>query len=159
MLSQKNRGWEMLKFIVAWIIIMTASASAQNSSDAEGRAVNEISGELLECSVYFLVTAFCLQGNPDPGIPQLIKDLNAQASKIGTLAITIGRSVGVTDEAVGARSKLMNAEMMKKLNNNCTNIAVLLEKYSNFCKQLTENADPRLAELLQGKKCTGSYKC
>ena len=150
----------MLKLIVAWIIIMTTVALAQNPSYAdEKRAINEVSGELLECSVYFLTTAFCVQGHPDPSVPQLIKDYNAQASKTGTLAITIGRSVGVTDEAVGARSRLMHADMMKKLNNNCTNISVLLEKYSNFCKQLTENADPRLAELLQGKKCTGSYKC
>lgn len=55
--------------------------------------------------------------------------------------------------------KLMRDEMMKSLNSNCTNIAILLEKYSNFCQQLIQNADPRFAELLQEKKCTGSYKC
>jgi hypothetical protein len=135
----------MLKLMLAvsWISIMTCGASAQDLSDAQTRrAVNELSGEMLECSVYFLVFAFCLQGNPDPSVPQLIKDLNAQASKIGTLATTTGRMLGVTDEAVAARSRLMRDDMMKKLNNNCTNIAVLMEKYINFCKQLTENADP-----------------
>ena len=89
----------------------------------------------------------------------LISDLNAQASKIGGLAISTGATVGVTIEGQQARSKLMRDEMSQKLNNNCTNIAVLMEKYLTFCKQLSENADPRLAELLQGKKCAGSYKC
>ena len=145
--------------VVSWIGIMTCGALAQNPSDADKRAVNELSGEMLECSVYFLISATCLQGNPDPRIPQLTKSLNEQASKIGGLAISTGQKVGVTVEAQTARSKLMRDDMMKLLNNNCTNIATLLEKYTNFCKQLTENADPRLAELLQGKKCTGSYKC
>jgi hypothetical protein len=145
--------------VASWVIILTTGAFTQPLSDAETRAVNELSGEMLECSVYFLVSATCLEGNPDPRIPQMIKNLNEQASKIGQLAITTGRIVGVTDEAVGARMKLMRDDLLKRLNNNCTNIATLLEKYTNFCKALTENADPRLAELLRGQKCTGSYKC
>ena len=36
---------------------MTTCALAQSLSDAEKRAVNELSGEMLECSVYFLVSA------------------------------------------------------------------------------------------------------
>jgi hypothetical protein len=149
----------MLKFIIAWVIITTTGALAQNLSDADKRAVNELSGEMLECSVYFLISATCLQGNPDPRIPQLTKSLNEQASNIGGLAISTGQVVGVTVEAQSARSKLMRDDMIKLLNNNCTNISVLLEKYSNFCKQLTENVEPRLAELVQGKKCTGTYRC
>jgi hypothetical protein len=150
---------KMLKLIVVWISIMTTGALSQTLSDAETRAVNELSGEMLECSVYFLISATCLQGNPDPRIPQIIKDLNGQAAKIGGLGITTGRLVGITDEAVGARAKLMRADMMKSLNNNCINIATLLEKYNNFCQLLTQNADPRLKELMKMKKCTGTYKC
>jgi hypothetical protein len=151
----------MLNLILAvcWISIMTTGAIAQALSDAQTRAINELSGEMSECAVYFLITATCLEGNPEPRTPQLIKDLKEQAGKIGALAIKTGRIVGVTDDAVGARMRLTRDDMMKSLNNNCTNIAVLLEKYTNFCQALTQNADPRLGELLQGEKCTGSYKC
>jgi hypothetical protein len=145
--------------VLAWMCITTCSAFAQSLSEPETRAVNELSGEMAECAVYLLISATCLEGNPDPRTPQLIKDLNANASKIGGLAISTGRAVGVTIEGQQARMKLMRDEMMKSLNNNCTNIAVLLEKYSNFCQQLIQDADPRFAELLQQKKCTGSYKC
>jgi len=152
----------MLKLMLAvgWISIMTMGAFAQKGlSDAETRALNELSGEMSDCSVYFLITATCLEGNPEPSTPQLIKTLKEQANKILQLAVTTGRMVGVTDEGIGARMRLTRDDMMKSLNNNCTNIAVLLEKYVNFCPQLAQNADPRLLELMQGKKCTGSYKC
>jgi hypothetical protein len=149
----------MLKLIIAWISIMTTGALAQSLSDAEKRAVNELSGEMLECSVYFLVSATCLQGSPDPSTPQITKNLNEQGAKFGELAITTGRIVGMTDAAVGARAELIRADMMKAINSNCTKIATLVEKYSNFCQLLAKNADPRLEELMQGKKCTGIYKC
>ena len=150
---------KMLKLIIAWISIMTTGALAQSLSDAEKRAVNELSGEMLECSVYFLVSATCLQGRPDPSTPQITKNLNEQGAKFGELAITTGRIVGMTDAALGARAELIRADMMKAVNGNCTKIATLVEKYSNFCQLLTKNSDPRLEELMQGKKCTGLYKC
>ena len=45
----------------------------------------------------------CLNGSPDPSVPQLIKNLNDQAARIGQLAITTGRIVGVTDAGQAAR--------------------------------------------------------
>lgn len=57
----------MLKLLlaVAWMNLTTCSAFAQGLSDAEKRAANELSGEMLECSVYLLISATCLEGNPD----------------------------------------------------------------------------------------------
>ena len=34
--------------------------------------------------------------------------------------------------------------MMGEMNGNCSNIQVLLNKYSDFCQQLSRDADPRL---------------
>ena len=33
---------------------------------------------------------------------------------------------------------------MKSMGGNCTNIAVLLNKYMDFCVQISQDADPRL---------------
>lgn len=150
----------MKKFRAIVLMLLSSAAWAQSSPKAgEGTALNEISGEMLECSVYFQIAASCVRGHPDPNVPKLIADLKARSEKIGILGMKIGRTVGVTDDAVAARMKLMNVDMMKRLNNNCTNISILLERYSDFCKQLVENADPRLDEIMHGKVCTGSYKC
>lgn len=47
--------------------------------------------------------------------------------------------------AQNMRELLGNREM---LGNNCSNIAVLLKKYSNFCQRLSQGADPRLKEWI-----------
>jgi hypothetical protein len=54
--------------VVAASFIVTG-AIGQNLSDDQKRAVNELSGEMLDCAVYFLISAQCLEGHPDPRIP------------------------------------------------------------------------------------------
>ena len=77
----------MLKLIIAWICIMTTGALAQSLSDVEKRAVNELSGEMLECSVYFLVSATCLQGSPDPSTPQIHSSMYRRYSMEEAIAL------------------------------------------------------------------------
>ena len=138
---------------------MTFVAVGQPLSENEIRAVNELSGELLECSVYFTISAQCVRGHPDPTVPRLIKNLDEMSTTAGVRSMEVGKAVGVTEAAVGSRMKLITNEMMKSMNDNCVNISVLLERYANFCQQLLQDMDPRLIELKQGKKCTRSYKC
>jgi tetratricopeptide (TPR) repeat protein len=150
--SDEVVGWgtQMLKFTIAAIAISIASAAiAQDQPrDGENRTLNELSWEMLECSTYFLISAQCIESHPDPSAPRTTSDLRQAAEKIGTLAITTGRAAGVTDEGVAERTKLTFQKLMKSINNNCVNIAVLLDRYNNFCKQLSQEPDKRLKELL-----------
>jgi hypothetical protein len=145
---------EMLKLVLAagWIITGTCGALAQSSSDAEKSAATELSGEMLECSVYFRIAATCMQGVPDTRVPQTIRELNKNASKIGELAISTGATAGVTVEAQQARSTSLHDEMTRSIFNKCHNISILLHRYHNFCLRLIDHADLRRAELLQQKK-------
>jgi hypothetical protein len=68
------------------------------------------------------------------------------ADKVTNLAIPAGRSVGVSDTAYAALGSLLAEAMMKSMDGNCTNIAVLLKKYMNFCQRLSHDADARLME-------------
>jgi hypothetical protein len=151
----------VLKPIIAAFAIgcMTFVAIGQPLSENEKRAVNELSGELLECSVYFTISAECMRGHPDPRVPSIIKKYEEASTTAGGKAMMVGRIVGLTDDAVASRMKLIQNEMMKSIKDNCVNIAVLLERYANFCPGLLQDMDPRLNELQQGKKCTGTYKC
>jgi hypothetical protein len=74
------------------------------------------------------------------------------ADQVGYLSFKILRSFGMSEDAFAARGRLYNEEMMKSTSNNCTNIAVLLQKYMNFCKRLTEDADPRLKQWITCKQ-------
>ena len=71
-----------------------ALAQTKSLSDVEKRAANELSGELLECSIYLKTSAMCMEGNPDPRIPQLSKTLEENATKLGDLAMSTGAAVG-----------------------------------------------------------------
>jgi len=53
----------MLKSVIAAVTTscMTIGVVAQPLSENEKRIINELSGELLECSVYFSISAECLR--------------------------------------------------------------------------------------------------
>jgi hypothetical protein len=145
-----------------------AVASAQNHADNvdsialqrnKMAALNELSGEYLECSAYFKVTAYCLAGYPAPPVPKLQRDYHDWAKTALTLAISTGRVLGLTGASVEATSKLVATSQMQSINGDCLNIRDLSERYGAFCKQLLQAPDGRFAELLAGKICTGLFKC
>jgi hypothetical protein len=48
--------------------------------------------------------------------------------------------------------------MMEAMNGNCSNIAILLNKYMSFCQQLDRDADPRLKAWVACLRA-GQQKC
>ncbi|MGB9043023.1 MAG: hypothetical protein WCC81_11205 [Pseudolabrys sp.] len=145
-----------------------AVASAQNHVDNADSvalqqnklaALNELSGEYLECSAYFTVTAYCTVGYPAPRIPKLQRDYRDWAKTALTLAISTGRVLGLTGASVEATSKLVATSQMQSISNDCSNVRDLSERYGAFCKQLLQTTDVRFAELLAGRICAGLFKC
>src|SRR5947209_3576212 len=133
---------------------ITASAQSNKTN-----AIDELTGEMLECSVYYIISANCIEGHPNPDAPGLVKTYKGLANDIATLAISTGKSVGVSDDAVNARLSLITKNLMDSIANKCVMINVLFDRCDNFCKQLVGNVDARLKELLAGKKCSGIYRC
>ncbi len=122
-------------------IALSQPTAAQSEADIK-RAMGEVAGELQQCSVYFLVLSACVE-TQEPTLARTYKDM---ADKVGGLAISSGRAAGVSDEAYAALGSLEAEAMMKSMGGNCTNVAVLLKKYMNFCQKLSQDADPRLKE-------------
>ena len=120
----------------------STGASAKNADIL--RAMGEVAGELQICSTYFTVVSACVKDQR----ADLAKIYAAAAEKVGILAISSGRSAGVSDEAYAAQATLYTTAMMKAIGKNCTNIAVLLQKYVDFCQRLNQDADPRLMEWI-----------
>jgi hypothetical protein len=127
--------------LVAAMAALLQPAAAQSEADIK-RAMGEVAGELQQCSVYFLVLSSCVADQE----PALARTYRNMADKVSDLAISGGRAAGVSDEAHAALGSLLAESMMKSMNGNCTNIAVLLKKYMNFCQRLSQDADPRLKE-------------
>ena len=159
--------WKLVVAVLA-LGLSGAVASAQNHVDNADSvalqrnkmaALNELSGEYLECSAYFTVTAYCTAGYPAPRIPKLQRDYQDSAKAALTLAISTGRVLGLTGASVEATSKLVATSQMQSIGNDCLNIRDLSERYGAFCKQLLQTPDGRFAELLTGRICAGLFKC
>ena len=61
------------------LLVASGTTMAQQEfglSDANvTRAVNELSGEMLECAVFFSVGAQCVRGHPDQSVPGVVSDV------------------------------------------------------------------------------------
>jgi hypothetical protein len=159
--------WKLIVGVIA-IGLSSALASAQNHIDNVDTvalqknkiaALSELSTEYLECSAYFTLTAYCLAGYPAPTVPKLLRDYQHSAKTALNLAISNGRSVGLATALIESRSKLVAARQTQSINGDCLNIGDLSERYSAFCRQLMQVPDKRFGELLEGRICTGLFKC
>jgi hypothetical protein len=125
------------------LCLSTVAATAQTNEDIH-RALGEVAGELQICSVYFGVVARCIK-TQEPAIARTYREAS---DKVALLAIKTGMTVGISSAAIIAQDELWTMEMMKLMDGNCTNIAVLLAKYKDFCNRLSNDADPRFKEWI-----------
>ena len=139
--------WEgkMRIFAAALFGLCLAVGAAKAQTEQEMTwAMGEVGEELQTCSVYFTVISGCLgQQRPD-----LSETYLQAAQRLALLGSSSKQSAGVSREAYLAFSDVLFQDMMKSMGGNCTNIAVLLKKYMNFCQRLSQDADPRLKEWI-----------
>ena len=138
-------AFRAIAFSCAALLATLGAAFAQATDALVKSAMGEVASELQECSIYFLTVSVCL-GTQEPALARRAKE---QGEKIGGLAVTIFRNGILSDEAILARDRLFTKAMTDAMQGNCTNIAVLLQRYAKFCQQLSQDADPRLKEWIE----------
>jgi hypothetical protein len=151
-----------LKVMLIALLLASSAALAQKPDLSEAnvaRSLNELSGEMLECAVFFAISSQCVKGHPDPSAPKTVESTLEAFVEMLDMAIDTGRKVGLSQAAITARQKMVTDAMMKSMGGNCINIAVVIERHADFCGQLHRDADPRLQELLAGQTCTRKYRC
>jgi hypothetical protein len=125
---------------LALTLWLTSAAAAQTNDEIMMWALGEVGGELQVCSAYFGVCSHCIKAQR----PDLAITYQQAADRTAALALSSQRGAGVSDKAFLAQDAYYTKTMMGAMNENCSNIQVLLNKYSNFCQQLSRDADPRL---------------
>jgi len=129
--------------VVLVLCLSISSATAQTGDDIK-QAKGEVASELQVCSIYFRIGRSCLSLQE----PALARSYGEMSDKVADLAISGFRAVGVSDEVYAAQESLYTEAMINAMRGDCTNIAVLLQRYSRFCQRLSQNADPRLKEWI-----------
>ena len=157
------RGFMKTALTCFALLVASGTTMAQQEfglSDANvTRAVNELSGEMLECAVFFAIGAQCVRRHHDQSVPGVVTDAMVAFKDMLDLARKTGRTLGVSDAAATGRRNMATDAMLKAMGGKCINISVILERYADFCGQLRRDADPRLKELLAGQTCTRKYRC
>jgi hypothetical protein len=67
-------------------------------------------------------------------------------------ATSIGRSIGMTQDAMASRLSNEMTMMKTLTNSDCVNASSLLNRYAIRCKQVLENPDSILTEYMKGRK-------
>ena len=161
--KRKRRLSGLLQASCLALLLPSGTTMAQQKFDLSDvnvtRAVNELSGEMLECAVFFAVGAQCMRDHPDRPIPGVASDVTQAFQDMLDLGLKTGRTVGLSNGAATARRNMVTDAMLKSMGGNCINIGGVLERYADFCGQLRRDADPRLKELLAGQTCSRTYRC
>jgi hypothetical protein len=130
---------------VALTLCLCAHVGMAQTNEEIKQAVGEVASELQQCSVYFLLVSTCVASQDST----LSLSYRKAADKVGELALTSGRTAGLSDKAFTARGQLLSEAMIKSMGGDCINSAVPMKKYMNFCQQLSRGADPRLMEWIK----------
>jgi hypothetical protein len=143
----RNTAKQISGALIATTLTCTALGAAQLTKQDKviADAFGETADEMRVCSVYLYVSASCLKDND---LHDLAQKYTAAAEKLNNAAIDILISpiIGMSQQAYLAANSIEVKTMMGAMNNRCTNIAVLLQKYSNFCQRLSQDATPRFKE-------------
>ena len=129
--------------VVLVLCLSIRSATAQTGDDIK-QAKGEVASELQVCAIYFRISRSCLSLQD----PALARTYGEMSDKVADLAISSFRAVGVSDEVYAAQDSLYTEAMINAMRGDCTNIAVLLPRYSRFCQRLSQDAHPRLKQWI-----------
>ena len=158
---------EFMKTALTCFALLVASGTtmAQQEfglSDANvTRAVNELSGEMLECAVFFSVGAQCVRGHPDQSVPGVVSDVTQAFQDMLDRAVKTRRTAGLSDAAATARRNMVTDAMLKSMGGNCINIGVVLEMERNVALPpggIVDRRQTRPHRLPTGRRSTEPWQ-
>jgi hypothetical protein len=131
-----------MKVIFAVAILMSSGAFAQDEKTQA--ALNNVRSEMSECMSYYSLVKECVGTKDQTLAAQTQKTVEVLSSRL----VRLGSSIGMTQDAMLARLKMMQDEQRQLVNNNCVNMSSLFSRKAARCKQVVENGDSILDEYL-----------
>lgn len=120
---------------------LSSERSSYAPDDIPFMAFNNLAHETVECSAYNTAVSTLLKKTP--GQELLASQYMKNGEALFTRSVTIGKSIGQKQEAVGARYQLALEAMFAVLDGNSANLSLLYQKYGPTCKVVAENVDKR----------------
>lgn len=128
-------------FAIAFVFVSSGAFAQDEKMQA---ALNNVQSEMSECMSYYSLVKECV-GTKDPTLAaQTQKTVEVLTSRL----VKLGSSIGMTQDFMLARLKMMQNEQRELVNNNCVNMSSLFTRKAARCKQVVENGDSILDEYL-----------
>ena len=93
---------------------------------------------MMICSIYYKISANCLDPKKDK---TLISKMNSVSQEIFERGYELGKSIGMTQDAIVSRSLIESENMKELIEGNCINISSILNRYGKYCKIVYENPE------------------
>ena len=139
--GEKIGGFMKAIFALVFVIVSTRAFAQDDKMQA---ALNNVQSEMSECMSYYSLVKECVGTKDQTLAAQTQKTVAVLSNRL----VELGSSIGMTQDAMLARLKMMQDEQRQLVNNNCVNMSSLFTRKAARCKQVVENGDSILDEYL-----------
>ena len=108
------------------------------------KAMDGVQSELSHCIGYFTIVKQCI-GNQDAKLSETTQQV---IHLVGERAIKLGLDIGMSNEAIVARSATSKEEQLALMQRNCATIKPVVDRYENRCKEVLLHQDAVMKEYL-----------
>jgi hypothetical protein len=110
---------------------------------------NIISEEFVTCSAYYSIASEGIRRAGHLKSAEKSEKISDTALKYALISAKKGRTQEMAEKVTLARLELNMKLMTNEIDNEFTNISILINKYSYRCKEIMENPDKMMDELRQ----------
>ena len=128
--------------IAALCLLLNFQAFAYDAKTL--KAMDGVQSELSYCIGYFNIVKQCI-GNQDAKLSETTAQV---IHLVGERAIKLGLDIGMSNEAIVARSAASKEEELALMQHSCTTIKPVVDRYENRCKEVLLHQDAVLKEYL-----------
>ena len=126
--------------IAALCLLLNFQAFAYDAKTL--KAMDGVQSELSHCIGYFNIVKQCI-GNQDAKLSETTARV---IHLVGERAIKLGLDIGMSNEAIVARSAASKEEELALMQHSCTTIKPVVDRYENRCKEVLLHQDAVLKE-------------
>ena len=128
----------MKRCSLAAVLLVLASSSAHAVTPEQ--VFNEMSHEMVECSVYFTIVTVGLQNSNDLALAESYERARDDA---GAMALKLNKMAGLKDDVAFDRIKIAQKMMSDRIGGNTSNVSILIPEYGELCTQAIKEPQQR----------------
>ncbi len=131
------------------LAMMAASSADAQLTDEQHFDLNNLQHELTVCGIFFEFSKEGFRADKYPDRAASAAKAEKLREELFFAAFRIGRLIGMTDEAMEARSKLGIKDMSEMLAGSWANYSLLLEEYLEPCSELARSYADRFEAAVE----------